>query len=125
MRLRRTPLARGFNESPINPNICLTPICSSTPTKTSATVCVIWILPSAATECLGHGQRLLASGWWERKVKLREVLSLQAQVQRRSIFANMAGGSRARDCADAIRLIQQGKCDLGGGGAGCTRRHGP
>jgi hypothetical protein len=38
MRLRRIASASGFKESPINPNMCLTPTCSSTPTRISATV---------------------------------------------------------------------------------------
>jgi hypothetical protein len=36
-----TASASGLRESPINPKICLTPICSSTPTNWPATVCDI------------------------------------------------------------------------------------
>src|SRR5580704_15673854 len=73
---------------------------------------------------LGHCQRLLAGGWRERKVKLREILSLQAKVQRRSIFANMGRGSRARDCPDAIRPQYRAERDLEGRRAGMPRRNG-
>lgn len=73
---------------------------------------------------LGHCQRLLASGRWECKVKLREILGLQAKVQRRSIFADMRGISRARDCTDAIRPQHPGERDLGGCRAGMPSRHG-
>src|SRR3981081_4379724 len=38
MWLRRIASARRFSESPISPNICLPPIRSSAPTRTSATV---------------------------------------------------------------------------------------
>src|ERR1700733_5404022 len=37
MLLRRTASASGLSESPISPKMCLTPICSSTSTRTSAT----------------------------------------------------------------------------------------
>src|ERR1700736_4061822 len=37
----RTASASGLSESPINPKRCLTPICSSTPTRSSETVCDI------------------------------------------------------------------------------------
>jgi hypothetical protein len=73
---------------------------------------------------LGHCQRLLAGRWWERKVKLREILILQTKVQRRSIFANMGGVTGARDCADAIRPQHPGERDLGACRAGMPSRHG-
>src|SRR5208282_2230091 len=42
MRLRRIASAKGLSESPIRPNTCLTPTCSSAPTRTSETVCAMY-----------------------------------------------------------------------------------
>jgi len=39
VEIRRTASASGFKESPISPNMCLTPTCSSALTKTSA---IVW-----------------------------------------------------------------------------------
>jgi hypothetical protein len=52
MLLLRTASARGLSESPINPNICFTPTCSSTRTKTSATVCDILYFLATVREFL-------------------------------------------------------------------------
>src|SRR5262249_5660428 len=101
--LRRTASPSGLRESPIRPKICRTPICSSAPTRTSATISVICHSIAARTALSkeidpARNRRVLSSG-------RRRVTGEDKVANFRRLVAGEAGAVQCLVASFAVREV--------------------